>query len=107
MRFVLSTIAISLLATAGIAVAPAGEMPALQEAAGKLRAATVTVRVRNPRPDEGLVVQPDGEGADSEPDAKAKPSVTVCSGVAVSHELVVTPVYAASDSEIRVTIAGG
>ena len=107
MRIVLSTIAISLLATAGIVVAPAGEMPALQEAVGKLRAATVTVRVRNPRPDEGLVVQPDGEGADSEPDAKAKPSVTVCSGVAVSHELVVTPVYAASDSEIRVTIAGG
>jgi len=105
MRSLLFVVTISLLAAVSTSTAAAGELPALEETAGKLRAATVTVRVRNPRPDQDTLGQSDGDRSSTEADAKS--SVTVCSGVAVSSRLVVTPIYAASDSEIRVTIVGG
>lgn len=107
MRSVLLVVTSFLLAAVCASTVTAGELPALEEAAGQLRAATVTVRVRNPRPDQDVLGQSDGDTSSAEADVEAKSSVTVCSGVAVSRKLVVTPIYAASDSEIRVTLAGG
>jgi len=107
MRCVRYVISILLLAAGATPSTKAGEMPALKDAADKLRAATVTVRVRNPRPDQDVLGQSDGDKSDAEADADARESVTVCSGVAVGDKLVVTPIYAASDSEIRVTLVGG
>lgn len=105
MRSVLFVVTITLLAIECATTAAAGEPPALDEAAGKLRAATVTVRVRNPRPPRDSLGQSEADKTSTE--TAAKSSVTVCSGVAVSNNLVVTPIYAASDSEIRVTMVEG
>jgi len=90
-----------------------GDLPSLDEASRRLLEATVTVRVRNPLLDEDLPAEsseadPLASEADPTPAAASrKPSVTVCSGVVVGTRLVVSPVFAASDSEIRITIPGG
>ncbi len=107
MRTVLYIVTTWLLTAVCTPTVVAGELPALEEAAGKLRAATVTVRVRNPLPDQNARDATEGDRSNTEVGSKAKPSVTVCSGIAVSSKLVVTPIYAASDSEIRITIVGG
>jgi S1-C subfamily serine protease len=65
--------------------------PDWQTATAKLQAATVTVRIW---------------GADDKPEAPPA-SVTVCSGVCVRKDSIVTAAFAGSDSRIRLTHAGG
>jgi S1-C subfamily serine protease len=77
------------------------QLPSLEDASRILARATVTVRVRNPQLDEELAAQPEA-AADA-----FNPAVTVCSGIVVDSRLVISPVLAASDSEIRITVPGG
>ena len=105
------TMSIGLLTLAAVAGTPAvaaeGDLPKLEEAARRLQHATVTVRVWNPLPDDQVRVDPDFGGRAAERGESVPGRVTVCSGVAVGRRRVVTPIYAASDSQIRVTAMGG
>ncbi len=92
-----------------------GEPPlvSMEQAAEALRKSTVTVRVWNPPLDSELLVDPADTPADKTTDASADPAsaratrVLVCSGVAVTNRLLVSPIYAGTDSQIRITLPGG
>lgn len=95
---------ILLLATSTMAaVAQDAPLPSLEQASRKLLDATVTVRVRNRSWDE------DGDNpAEADPAADpALAAVTVCTGIVVDDRLVISPVFAASDSPIRITLRSG
>ncbi len=79
----------SLLLLCSMTQLPAADAPDLDKAAAEIQRCVVTVRLTNP-----------GEGDDTS-------KVTVCSGVVVGEKLVVTPIYAGSDTQIRVTFPGG
>lgn len=68
-----------------------------QKPAEQLQQATVTVRVTNPA----------DPAATNEVGEPAGPQVSVCSGVFVAENLVITSVKAGSDSTIRLTLCGG
>ena len=74
---------------AGGAAALAQDHPDLRQSARQLRGHVVTVRVT------------------TRSTASANPLRIVCSGVIVSKRFVVTPVFAGSDSEVRVTLPQG
>lgn len=76
-------------------------LPSLESAAAKVQKATLTVRVANPQTESGEAAAEDSRGSDEET------QITVCSGVAVDEDLIVSPIYAGSDSEIRITLPGG
>ena len=72
-----------------------------EQCAAQLQKSTVTVRIRlRPDPAKESTADDDGNTASSA-------QVTVCSGVAVAEKLVVTAAFAASDSQIRLTLPGG
>ena len=96
-----SSIILLLVAACLTAGAQETRLPSLEEASRILARATVTVRVRNPQLDEELVARPEA-AADA-----VNSAVTVCSGIVVDARLVISPVLAASDSEIRITVPGG
>jgi S1-C subfamily serine protease len=99
--FRLTTIPALLLAVASPASgqnAPAqGE--GWESAAKKLQQATLTIRIWTAKPEAKIV----------EPAAKetAPEAVTVCSGVCVRAGQVVTAAMAGTDSQLRITLAGG
>ena len=69
MRSVLFVITSLLLGTVCTSTVAAGELPALEVAAGKLRAATVTVRVRNPRSEQDALQHSGGGKSSAEADS--------------------------------------
>ena len=71
-----------------------------EAAAKKLQQATITVRILTPKADS----QPTPE---SNKEAGGPQAVTVCSGVCVRDGQIVTAAMAGSDSQIRLTMAGG
>ena len=71
-----------------------------EAAAKKLSQATVTVRILTAKGGSAA------DGAEKEP-AQSPQAVTVCSGVLVREGQVVTAAMAGSDSQIRLTLAGG
>ena len=91
------TLASALLSVA-ISATFAQERPSWEEAAAKLQAATMTLRVL---PAEA---RKSNEDATEDPLAKR---VTVCSGVSLKGGLVVTSVRPASVGRIRITLPGG
>ena len=108
------TLAVACGLGAGPAVSAEVTPPiSLQAAAEVLGRSTVTVRVRNPDLDESLP-QAAADSAilheESQEEAENPPSterVMVCSGIAVSPRFLISPIYAGSDSEIRITLVGG
>jgi S1-C subfamily serine protease len=78
--------------------------PSWEAAAGKLQAATVTVRIWT-----GAAEPATGNGAEAatSPETTTPQAVTVCSGVCVREGSVITAAMAGSDSTIRLTLAGG
>ncbi len=82
----------------GRTVFGADALPSFEATAIKLQHSVVTVRLqyRGTRKDDASGAE-DGSGS----------RVTVCSGVLVSHRLIVAPVYAGSDCRIRITLDGG
>ncbi len=95
-----TTIALLLaLASPAIAQDAPAQGEGWESAAKKLQQATLTIRIWTARPDMKLV----------EPAAKeaAPEAVTVCSGVCVRDGQIVTAAMAGTDSQIRITIAGG
>jgi len=88
-------------------MAHAEELPATapdpwESAAKKLQQATVTVRI--------LTAKSDARAPDSAVNkdaASSTESATVCSGVCVGKDQIVTAAMAGTDSSIRLTIAGG
>jgi S1-C subfamily serine protease len=95
---------IILLATGTLAaVAQDAPLPSLEQASRKLLDATVTVRVRNPIGDDDV-----GQPAEADPAADpVVAAVTVCTGIVVDKRLVISPVFAAADSQIRITLRTG
>ncbi len=102
-------VVVLLLTAAGLpAAAQQTQLPSLEDASRILLGATVTVRVRNPLLDDEVPAEPAEPVVPDAADANAaSPKVTVCSGVVVDSRLVISPVFAASDSEIRITVSGG
>jgi S1-C subfamily serine protease len=101
-------VVVLLLTAVGLpAAAQPTQLPSLENASRILLGATVTVRVRNPLLDEEVPAEPPVPDAANVAAVAASPTVTVCSGVVVAARLVVSPVFAASDSEIRITVPGG
>jgi serine protease Do len=99
-----SFVARSLMALSLAALQPAAAddaLPSFEKASEQLQAATVTVRVAAPPAD---AAKPDSNGASSEPTV---PRVTVFSGVSLGGGLLVAPLFASSDSRIRITLPGG
>lgn len=85
------------------AVAQESPLPSLEHASRKLLDATVTVRIRNASGDR-----------DGDQPAAAKPAadpvlaaVTVCTGIVVDDRLVISPVFAVADSQVRITLRTG
>jgi S1-C subfamily serine protease len=86
----------ALLWLAAAALLPAAELSP-EQCAARLQRATVTVRIRlHPESAKETV-----EGEES------STQLTVCSGVAVGEKLIATAAFAAADSQIRITLAGG
>ncbi len=78
-------------------------LPSLEQASRKLLDATVTVRVRNLSGDED-----GGKPAEGNPDPDpVVAGVTVCTGVVVDDRLVISPVFAVADSQVRITLRTG
>jgi S1-C subfamily serine protease len=90
-----STIATLLLVLASPAIGQDAPAEGWESAAKKLQQATLTIRIWTAKPD-----------AKAEEPA-APEAVTVCSGVCVRDGQIVTAAMAGSDSQIRITIAGG
>jgi S1-C subfamily serine protease len=94
--------AVALLAWSPLAAL--ADEPTSEQCAAALQKSTVTVRVR---------LHPEAKAADDhagdETGIERDPlkQVTVCSGVAVAERFVVTTAFAAADSQIRITLAGG
>lgn len=85
-------------------------LSSIEAAAEKIQAATATVRVWNPQPDDAEPAPADAAAADDlkNPGENARePQVAICSGVFVGAGLIVAPIYAGSDSQIKITLAGG
>jgi serine protease Do len=76
----------------------AEELPSLEDAAARAQACVATVRILD------RVAEPATETEDAKP---ARPRVTVCTGVCVEKGWIVTPAFAGSDSQIRLTLPGG
>jgi S1-C subfamily serine protease len=98
-------LSIALLALAQLALAqePAGKATETWEAAAKkLQQATITVRIMMAKPADAAAKDDDGK----EP-VESSQSVTVCSGVCVRDGQIVTAAMAGTDSQIRLTMAGG
>lgn len=74
----------------------AAEPPAFEDAAAIAQASVATMRILNPVVDSG-------EANESAP----RPRVTVCTGVCVEEGWLVTPAFAGSDTQIRLTLPGG
>ncbi len=89
----------------------AEQLPSFEKAARELQATTVTVRVSlfpNRTRDAGETRRDEhAEPASGKDAARAKNRVTVCSGVSLGGALIVAPVFAASDSQIRITLPDG
>lgn len=100
------------IALATLCQADEADLPSLEEPARLLQASTLTVRVWNPMPEFAADASPLsveeslGPRRDEVQNGVLR-RVTVCSGVAVGTHLVVTPIYAASDSQIRITLPDG
>lgn len=86
----------AMLLVSGLAWPARGEeIPSLEKAAQCAQAGVATVRVLNQVND------------DESDEAEARPRVTVCTGVCVEKGWIVTPAFAGTDSQIRLTLAGG
>ena len=91
----------------------AAELPDFEATAERLQHAVVTVRVQAGVAGRERAAAPQGAGDDVVGEAAASPKsdsgarVTVCTGVLLERGLIVTPIYAGSDCQIRVTLAGG
>jgi S1-C subfamily serine protease len=105
----LDTGAAILLATLAVVLEVRGQdpQPSFEAAAARLRPATVTVRVWNPQTPDAVPVDAGSTGVGGQDDTAPPRSIVVCTGVAVTRSLIVTPIYAASDSKIRVTLVDG
>jgi S1-C subfamily serine protease len=79
-------------------VAPlhAADPPAFEEAAAVAQASVATMRILNPAVETSEATDP-----------AARPRVTVCTGVCVEDGWMVTPAFAGSDAQIRLTLPGG
>jgi S1-C subfamily serine protease len=78
-----------LLAAVGVCAPLSADEPSFEQAAEKLQAATLTVRVSR---------------ADADEDS---PQVTVFTGISLGKGIVVTPLFTPDDLRIRVTLPGG
>jgi len=87
------------LVSPALAQAPADPW---ESAAKKLQQATITVRILTAKPADAAAKEPSAK----EP-AEATQAVTVCSGVCVRDGQIVTAAMAGTDSQIRLTMAGG
>ena len=96
-----------LLAVAVGRVAVAEDFPSFEQAAGRLRAATVTVRVTMPPSPGEAPAATTRRATDSENSESPAPRVMVSSGVLLGDGRVVTFVSAAGNTRIRVTLASG
>lgn len=94
MRFPFLSIALCLSLFA--AMLRAEEAPSLEEAAATAQGCVATVRILD-------VVADDAD----ETGKATRPRVTVCTGVCVEKGWIVTPAFAGSDSQIRLTLPGG
>lgn len=96
-NFLSIALTLSLLAPALLAPAlRAEEAPSLEEAAASAQACVATVRILDAVPDET-----------DETGKTTRPRVTVCTGVCVEKGWIVTPAFAGSDSQVRLTLPGG
>lgn len=105
---------VALLLAAGALLLPASSRASGEEAeltveqqAALLQRVTVTVRVTLSEDEAGALEPAEGarEGADAGTANAGR--VTVCSGILLGDGLVVSAVYAGSDSRIRITLPGG
>jgi S1-C subfamily serine protease len=80
----------------GASLGRAQELPDLERPAEIAQRGVATVRILDEMPD-----------ADSAAPEATKSRVTVCTGVCVEQGWIVTPAFAGSDSQIRLTLAGG
>jgi S1-C subfamily serine protease len=76
----------------------AEELPSLEDAAATAQGSVATVRIL----DRVAETADEGEAAKA-----SRPRVTVCTGVCVEKGWLVTPAFAGSDSQIRLTLPGG
>lgn len=81
---------------------PTQQTDSWEAAAKKLQQATITVRILTAKPADDAAKEAGGKEA-----TEAPQSVTVCSGVCVRDGQIVTAAMAGTDSQIRLTMAGG
>lgn len=76
-------------------------------AAQKLQRATTTVRIWSVEADQDEVPAADGRRSDAKDDRESTRIVTVCSGVFVRENLLITAAFLGSDAAVRLTLPGG
>ena len=88
---------------------PSVEKQALsvEEQAALLQRVTVTVRVTLSEDEAGAIEAAVGEQAGAEATPTKAARVSVCSGILLGDGLIVSSVYAGTDSKIRITLPGG
>ncbi len=91
MRGYFPKLALALATLVVVASSHAQEAPSLEASAAAAQSCVATVRVLDA----------------AQHDEKSLPRVTVCTGVCVEKGWIVTPAFAGSDSQIRLTLPGG